>query len=79
MKPADRKLLARLVQANALAPADVERIVAMASVLPRRAGVVLTESPLPIEPPQRVVEPLPRRDDPLGPASLPDLTQLEPR
>ncbi len=32
MKPADRKLLARLVQASALAPADVERIVAMASV-----------------------------------------------
>lgn len=47
--------------------------------LPRRAGVVLTESPLPLEPPQRAVEPPPRREDPLGPASLPDLTQLEPR
>lgn len=44
MKPADRKLLARLVQSSALAPADVERIVAMASIQGARSlGSLLVE------------------------------------
>lgn len=47
--------------------------------LPRRAGVVLEESPLPLTPHQGRVAPAPRSDDPSGPTSLPDLDGLGTR
>lgn len=47
--------------------------------LPRRAGVVLAESPLPLVPPEAPVHTRPRPEDPLGPASLPDLDELGAR
>ncbi len=47
--------------------------------LPRRAGVVLDGSPLDLAPPSVPATPLPRAEDPAGPASLPDLDQLGAR
>ncbi len=47
--------------------------------LPRRAGVVLETSPLPLAPLAPPPVPSRRADDPLGPTTLPDLDQLGAR